>query len=1050
MTTRFNDLYAQGKFADATAIAQQALKLAERRLGKEHPDTLLAIGNLALAHQATGRYEDAEALHKHVLEKQARLLGEDAPATLTSVNNLAVLYASQGRYGAAESLVSRSVEIQGRLLGREHPDTLLSVTNLAMLYSRQGRHSEAEPLLLQTLASRERVLGAEHADTLGSVSSLAVVSEAQGRYGEAERLHKRALDGRERVLGGEHPETTTSLANLAAVYTRQGRYREAEPLLRRAVDVQGRALGAEHPDTLLSVNNLAGLYVEQGRYAEAEPLFSRVLEVRERVLGANHPSTLLSANNLAALYVEQERYGDAEPFFKRALEARERTLGFEHPSTLGSLNYLAMTYQRQERFDEAELLHGRALDALERILGREHPHTQTSISNLASLRVAQGRLSEAKQLYERVMDARVKVLGAEHPGTLAVIHSLAHLRFTQRDWHGAAQLWRNGTEMIIRRLQRGLQEPRQALSGRKRNEGEQWSFQFRGLVKAAYRLAADGAEPDATVAHDMFQIVQWALSSEAARSLAQMAVRGAKGDAKLAALVRERQDLVLEWQKRDELRSAALAQDARDRKIKVEFEKNLAQLAAIDRRIAEIDGQLSASFPDYAALASIAALSVEDVQADLAADEALVLFVDTTELEPVAEETFVWVVTKTGIRWLRSRLGKAALALEVEALRCGLDHAASTSAHCPMPTIASDPSAALPFDHARAYKLYDALFGPVKDAIKGKHLLLVPFGPLTQLPFQVLVTAPPESSDNRTVAWLARGHALTILPSVSSLRALRRMGAPSRADQPFIGFGNTLLDGPDQGYAKLARLARDRAPCRDTPWEHSDTRFLPSRGITPPDLRGALANRASLLRQAPLPETADELCRVARHTGADVGQARLGDRATEREVKRLSEGGELARYRIVHFATHGAMAGDLRGLSEPGLILTPPAEATVEDDGYLSSAEIAGLKLDADWVILSACNTAAGSADNAEALSGLARSFFYAGARALLVSHWAVDSEATVTLITSAMREIANHPIGRAEALRRAMLALLDKGEAHQAHPAYWAPFVLVGEGAAR
>jgi CHAT domain-containing protein len=110
----------------------------------------------------------------------------------------------------------------------------------------------------------------------------------------------------------------------------------------------------------------------------------------------------------------------------------------------------------------------------------------------------------------------------------------------------------------------------------------------------------------------------------------------------------------------------------------------------------------------------------------------------------------------------------------------------------------------------------------------------------------------------------------------------------------------------------------------------------------------------------PLPETADELCAVAHDIGADACEVRLDARATEREVKALSRSGELAKYRIVHFATHGAMAGELSGALEPGLVLTPPLDASDEDDGYLSASEIAALKLDADWVILSACNTAAG------------------------------------------------------------------------------------------
>jgi CHAT domain-containing protein len=166
-------------------------------------------------------------------------------------------------------------------------------------------------------------------------------------------------------------------------------------------------------------------------------------------------------------------------------------------------------------------------------------------------------------------------------------------------------------------------------------------------------------------------------------------------------------------------------------------------------------------------------------------------------------------------------------------------------------------------------------------------------------------------------------------------------------------------------------------------------------------------------------------------------------------VKEMSGRGELAKYRLVHFATHGAMSGELNSSNEPGLVLTPPDVASEADDGYLSASEIAALKLDADWVILSACNTAAGDAASAEALSGLARAFIYAQARALLVSHWAVDSQATVKLITSTMREIAgDKKVGRAEALRRAMLAMIDGTEPREAHPAYWSPFVVVGEGA--
>jgi hypothetical protein len=191
------------------------------------------------------------------------------------------------------------------------------------------------------------------------------------------------------------------------------------------------------------------------------------------------------------------------------------------------------------------------------------------------------------------------------------------------------------------------------------------------------------------------------------------------------------------------------------------------------------------------------------------------------EFGPDPEGTFVWVVTKSDMRWVRSDLGTPALTREVAALRCGLDATAwngdgvekcANALGIPLDKVPSTGQL-LPFDHARAHKLYAALFGTVQNLINGKHLLIVPSGPLTQLPFQVLVTKPPISGDHRTIAWLAREHAVSVLPAVSSLKALRRVGKPSTASKPLIGFGNPLLDGPDARYAGRAKLAREKQRC---------------------------------------------------------------------------------------------------------------------------------------------------------------------------------------------------------------------------------------------
>jgi CHAT domain-containing protein/tetratricopeptide (TPR) repeat protein len=966
---------------------------------------------------------------------------------------LAGLYRAQGRYPEAEPLYQHVLEVRERVLGKDHPQTLMSVNNLATVYNDQGRYREAEQLLERALEKRERVLGKEHPDTLMSVSNLAALYTTQGRYYEAEPLFKRALEVRERVLGKEHPDTLASVNNLAELYNHQGRYGEAEPLYRCALEVRERVLGKDHPQTLMSVNNLAAFYDMQSRSGEVEPLLKRVLEGYKRVLGKDHPQTLISINNLALLCLDQGRYGEAEALFKGDLEASGRVLGKEHPQTLVIVNNLAELYEDQGRYGEAEPHLKLALAARERILGKEHPDTLTSISNLAGLYLSQGRYSEAEPLLKRALEASERVLGKKHPNTLMSFNSLAVLYFKQHDWGKAVQFWRHSTEAIAEREQRGVLDAR-TLTGKKKSESERFSWQFRSLIKAANRLVTKGREAEMAVARETFRTAQWAVSSEAARSLAQMAARAATGKSALAVLVRERQDLVTEWQKRDTLRDAAVGKAPEKRDAKADA-SNLARLAAIEARVAVIDRRLTAEFPDYADLASPAPANPEEVRSQLRPDEALVMFLDTPEGEPTPEETFIWVVTKTDLRWVRSDLGTAALTREVQALRCGLDAAAWKGQGCAeltgqtyteMDEYAGKP---LPFDLARAHALYKGLFGEVEDIIKGKQLLVVPSGPLTQLPFQVLVTAPTAANgDPRSAAWLIRDHALTVLPAVSSLKALRRVARPSAAKKPLIGFGNPLLKGPDERSATRAQLARDKQRCPEAALRRVTALAGVHRGIRPLVMRGGLADVSFIRDQEPLPETADELCAVARNLHADVSEIRLGARATEREAKALSASGKLAQYRIVHFATHGALSGEINGNSEPGLLMTPPDVASEEDDGYLTASEIAGLKLDSDWVILSACNTAAGGASGAEALSGLARAFFYAQARALLVSHWEVNSDTTVKLITGAMSRIAaDKATGRAEAMRQSMLALIHTGTPQEAHPAFWGPFVVVGEG---
>jgi CHAT domain-containing protein len=211
----------------------------------------------------------------------------------------------------------------------------------------------------------------------------------------------------------------------------------------------------------------------------------------------------------------------------------------------------------------------------------------------------------------------------------------------------------------------------------------------------------------------------------------------------------------------------------------------------------------------------------------------------------------------------------------------------------------------------------------------------------------------------------------------------------------------------------------------------------------------AVRNSAGLGQLSRLEDTADEINSIAGVLKANPStDIFLGKAASEKNV--LS--GALDNYRIVMFATHGLLPGDLNGQTQPALALSAPeVTGNAGENGLLTTDKVLGLKLNADWVVLSACNTASGNGAGSEAVSGLGRAFFYAGARTLLVSNWPVETVSAKLLTTRLFEyQVANPRASRAEALRETMLDLMDKTEPDgftYAHPMFWAPFSLVGDG---
>jgi CHAT domain-containing protein len=298
-----------------------------------------------------------------------------------------------------------------------------------------------------------------------------------------------------------------------------------------------------------------------------------------------------------------------------------------------------------------------------------------------------------------------------------------------------------------------------------------------------------------------------------------------------------------------------------------------------------------------------------------------------------------------------------------------------------------------PFDFAASYDLYKNLLGPLAPSIaKGKSLIVVESGILGQLPLAVLVKAPVEGNALEGAPWLVRDVSITHVASASAWTAVRGDKRRISASQPFLGFG-----APDFG---------------------SHVAIVP-----------------------PLPETRGEVEAAAKALNADLAQSSyFGSAATREAVLRAP----LATRRVVEFATHGLRAGELPTLSQPALAM---ADAGPNQPWLLTLDDVLKLKLSAQLVVLSACNTASSDGSSAESISGLGRGFFFAGSHAVLLTHWEVETDAAKELVTDFFTARAEGSGSWADALRAAQLKMMSGPNVGLHHPVYWAPYALIGDG---
>lgn len=1039
-----------------TSEAEAAYKTIITMLGtpKRSRDQLEPLAALADFYMKRGRYGEAEAALFHAIDietNQAETraspvsiysLWEDGKSYSpeTGLSNLILLYDTVGRSADAQALRRRIIDFKRKQFEAEAGNNDLSVAisasrleAIAQLSQSIGASFEAETLYRRALAMVEpaKVTDSSAAEIATKIiSGLTGILERAGKFDESLRLKEKAFAMWERVsppgpgnLSGT--DWTKSIAALVRLQAQLGKYADAEKLLNARIAIlskpfRGNPKSSSFAPLLLQL--LGELHQERGNTVAAEQAYRKALSFKEEK--SDRLSILREASvliRLMFLYTDSAQRQKLSPVTERLLEISEHVKGIietGQPEFALIKGLLLLDIGRQT---EAQAVFDQVLKRMEASKGSTSPEVALVRFELSERYAAAGARAAATEQSRRAVaaiGASMQSLAGGAAGSFATLRGATA---------GGGEADTNKLARASNKRTNYLYELLASVDGASliRPPGETRRDYFRQHIA---NLAAPDQPLDAYIASgkEAFESAQSAGQNDVSLAIQQMAFRFADRGDKLATLVRAIQDLVNALRDRDRQLLDALAR-ANDKAKDAGVTRLRDEIKTIEERLRENAVRLENEFPDFATLANPRSVPVAELQKSLRSDEGLVFFL------AAPEKSYVFAITDSGFGWSVIALSHDELAAKVAAFRRGLDLDEFNR------TIAARKSPEL-FDLKLAHELYDTLLRPVAGIVGHKlNLIAVPSGPLTALPFHLLVTAPPKPSPQgsgfaayRDAEWLLKRQAVSVLPSVASMRALRALTTVARARKPMVGFGDPVFGNEDDG-------ADQRSASKVAARTRAYTNYWKGQGIDRDALGTALPRLA---------DTADELNAIAKKLGAATSDIYLRQRATETEVKRA----KLADYRIVYFATHGLVAGDVKGLGEPSLALTIPGKPTDVDDGLLTASEVAQLKLNADWVVLSACNTIAGDKPGAEALSGLARSFFYAGARALLVSHWAVDSAAATRLTTATFDRLQVDPRqGRAGALRAAMLDYLnDPADPKNAYPAFWAPFVVIGEGAAR
>ncbi len=977
-----------GQIAEALNLLNEARKNREiPETGEHFSENLYYTG---YAYYLQYEPDSALAYYQRTLEIRENLYGKNHIKVADIHDKIGLAYDDRGDYQDALKYKLLAIKIAQELTGEE-----LALgdfyTSAGASYELIGNYEKALSYYEEGFKYRRSVLDSTHLYIAASYNNIALIQEIKGAYEQALKNYLNALEIFE--INQDTVHMAEVYLNLGILLDYRGEYTQALNYFQRVLDIYKPVEGDTDAFLADTYNDIANVYLEQKEYTRALNFYKRALSIREKVFGKKSIEVAAIYDNLGETNSRQERYKEAIENFDTAIKIEETILGSERKEV--ALRYLnmAQVYKAQENYDKALQLLENALDIEEKIFEGKHPFKANLHNNLAQIYYEQGRYTQSMAEIQKAFQANLQDYEVNEQSTRPSIENYYNydILFT------SLLLQADVLEKIY------LQNPQKAATLQEAYEylllADQLIDRNRGQVKTnADKLRL--SEHVVQLTQDGIDICQQLHRATNDPSYLEKAYDFAQ---------KSKSHILLEALSDADAKSFAGIPDSllqKEKDFKTEITYYEQQLALKPDSTREIDyrrklfefnrdyqafvDRLEKDFPKYyQSKYEVQVISIAKLQNALDQQTALV--------DLVLGDSLLHIFTITQQDYdLQSVSIDYTLAQDIRSLRNGIINRAD-------------------FFQLPAQRLYQKLF-PKTLPKHIQKLVILPDAKLSSVPFEVLLTeAPKEGKSQADLPYLIKKYQISYDYS-PVLFYQNTQAKPLTTPKDFLAYAPVF-----EGNIKLDRGFRDFFSETDS---SSTTRSVLGRSGRIPAIP---ATKTEIERIQQLFLRAGKKAEIFANNKADEVKVKL---------ERLQD------FKYIHFATHGFVNQDQPKLS--GMLMFPDTSST--EDGFLSMGEIYNLKMNAELVALSACETGLGKISPGEGTIGLTRAFIYAGAKNVMVSLWQVADQSTSQLMIDFYQNlIDSQEESLAESLRHAKLRMIQ-ADGENAHPYYWSPFVLIGK----